>query len=75
MVEGGLIDIPRLFQLRGEFFRIEIVGFHEIVQGVAVVPQLGVDEAEKQVGIHGGEIGKIHAAGWTMRRGFRKHGG
>ena len=51
-----LIDIPDCGHFRHERIGIEIVGLHQIVQGIAMIPQLGVEQADEEMGIHPDEV-------------------
>ena len=48
----------------GHFFnqlcRIDMVGFHEILEGYAVISQLRVEQADEKMGVHGGEMIEVH---------------
>ena len=76
LVEGRLVGVAGFRHFFGEAFQIEAVGFGEIFERVAMVPQLGVEEAEEEVGVHSQVVGEVHGAeGWKGRRlGARESG-
>lgn len=54
------VNVAGVVHFADELLGVEVVGLHEIFQGMAVVPQLGVEQADEEMGIHGGELGKVH---------------
>ena len=53
MVVGG-------FEALDEFGGIEIMGVAKILEGIAVIAEGGIDEADKEVGLHGVVVAEIH---------------
>lgn len=56
----SLIDIPGRRHFLHECICIEMMGLHQIVQGIAVISKFGIEQADEQVGIHVEIVGKIH---------------
>lgn len=56
-----MIDIAGHFHFPDEKHGVEVMGFHEIVEGIAVIPQLRIEQAHQDMRVHLEEIGKIHA--------------
>lgn len=57
-----LVAIIGVLKFLDERHMFEVVGFHEIIQRVAEVTQLGIDQTHEQVRVHLEAGGKIHAA-------------
>ena len=55
-----LINVASFDHFLDERFGIELMGFQQIVQGIAVIPQLGVEQADEEMGVHLEVIGKVH---------------
>ena len=47
-----MIDIACVRHFRGEQVRGEVVGLHQIVEGLAMISQLGVEQPHEEVRIH-----------------------
>jgi hypothetical protein len=52
LILPDLIDIVGGREFLNQFFLTEIVGFHKILERVAMIPQFGIDQPQQQVGIH-----------------------
>lgn len=61
LVDFRLIDVIRFTQFSGKKFLVNVMGLRQVFERVTVVPQLGVDQSEKQVGVHREISRKIHA--------------
>jgi hypothetical protein len=48
----GLIDISCGAHFFEQLFGAKIMGLHEILQRFTVIPQLGVEEPQKKIGVH-----------------------
>ncbi len=57
---------------RGHFFdqvrRIKVVGFHEIIEGMAVISQLRIEQAHQEVRVHGGVMAQVHGGNLDTHR-------
>jgi hypothetical protein len=56
-----LIEIPGVLHPADQRHGIEVVGLHEIIEGFAMIAQLGIEQAHKEVGVHLKAVGEIHA--------------
>ena len=60
LILSGLIFVACGRHFPDERIQIEMMGFHQILQRVAAVPQLRIEQADEKVGIHVGKFGKVH---------------
>ncbi len=63
LVLGGLVGVVRFGEFADEGFLLEAVGFQQIIERVAVVSQLGVDQSHEEVGVHAEVVGEVHWPG------------
>lgn len=61
-----LINITGVSHFFEQACRIEIMCLHEILQRIAVISQLRIEQPKQKVRIHGGEIAKIHGSKLTF---------
>lgn len=55
-----LVVVVGGFEALDEFGGIEIMGVAKILEGIAVIAEGGIDEADKEVGLHGVVVAEIH---------------
>jgi hypothetical protein len=55
-----LVGVAGRRHFTNERFGIEIVGFHQVIERVAMIPQLGVEQTKQKVGIHVERMAEVH---------------
>jgi hypothetical protein len=58
-----LKEVPGSREFLNQSLLADVVGFHQILQRMTMIPQLRVHQAHQQVRVHLHIIRKIHAAG------------
>ena len=57
----GLVVVISRLEAFDQFFGVKVMGATEILKGITVVAEGGVHQSDKEMGIHGTIIAKIHS--------------
>ncbi len=61
MILFRLIEILRILHFADQGTWIQVMGFDQIIEGITMIAQLGIEQTHKQMRVHLKKTGKVHA--------------
>ena len=66
LVDFRLVDVIRSGQFFDQEFSVKMVGFHEIIERIAMISQLGVDQSQQEMRVHREVGGEVHGRNLSL---------